>query len=366
MANPMQKKSRRSFLLGILVAVIIMGIVVAILLMQIMRMQQAEEERVASQIKVYALNMNVKSGQIITPDMLSQIETSRDAVPTNAVQDVTDYYLVDQDGNQIVTVVTDEETKETATAVIINGEEHILNNIEGNTATYTIQNEQTRTEETRTITMEGTPVMAKIDMQEKTVLTSNSIAQADDLVSDSTRLQEYNMIMLSTGLTTDDYIDIRLRMPSGLDYVVVSKKKIEVPIVDGVESASTIWVNLTEEETLMMSNAIVEAYMMEGAILYTTKYIEPGMQVASTPTYIPSEAVINLVQSDPNIVEEAKTAMISRFNSYAEQTRNSINGEISQTEEEDRETNLNTGVSTEVTTAQEQRQTYLEALAGGE
>ena len=58
--------------------------------------------------------------------------------------------------------------------------------------------------------------------------------------------------------------------------------------------------------------------------------------------------------------------MISRFNSYAEQTRNSINGEISQTEEEDRETNLNTGVSTEVTTAQEQRQTYLEALAGGE
>ena len=125
MANPMQKKSRRCFILGVLVAVLIMGIVVAILLMQIMRMQQAEEERVASQIKVYALNMNVKSGQIITPDMLSQIETSRDAVPTNAVQDVTNYYLVDQDGNQIVTVVTDEETKEKATAVIINGEELI-------------------------------------------------------------------------------------------------------------------------------------------------------------------------------------------------------------------------------------------------
>ena len=38
MANPMQKKSRRSFILGVLVAVIIMGIVVAILLVQIMRM----------------------------------------------------------------------------------------------------------------------------------------------------------------------------------------------------------------------------------------------------------------------------------------------------------------------------------------
>ena len=300
MANPMQKKSRRSFLLGILVAVLIMGIVVAILLMQIMRMQQAEEERLNSLVSAYVLTQDVKSGDAVDASMFQTVEIESTAVPTNAIN-----------GNTL-----DENT------------------------------------------------IAKIDLSMGTILTDSMITTSDEALTSDLRVQEYNMIMLSSGLTTDDYIDIRLRMPSGLDYVIVSKKKIEVPIIDGVESVNTIWVKLTEEETLAMSNAIVEAYMMEGAILYTTKYVEPGTQERATPTYIPSEAVINLVQSDPNIVQEAKNAMITRYNENAGQIRGSINSEISQTEEADRTTNLNSGISSEVSTAQEQRQSYLESLAG--
>ena len=300
MANPMQKKSRRSFLLGILVAVLIMGIVVAILLMQIMRMQQAEEERLNSLVSAYVLTQDVKSGDAVDTSMFQTVEIESTAVPTNAIN-----------GNTL-----DENT------------------------------------------------IAKIDLSMGTILTDSMITTSDEALTSDLRVQEYNMIMLSSGLTTDDYIDIRLRMPSGLDYVIVSKKKIEVPIIDGVESVNTIWVKLTEEETLAMSNAIVEAYMMEGAILYTTKYVEPGTQERATPTYIPSEAVINLVQSDPNIVQEAKNAMITRYNENAGQIRGSINSEISQTEEDDRTTNLNSGISSEVSTAQEQRQSYLESLAG--
>ena len=300
MANPMQKKSRRSFILGILVAVIIMGIVVAILLVQIMRMQQAEEERLNSLVSAYVLTQDVKSGDVVDSSMFQTVEIESSAVPTNAINGDT----------------LDENT------------------------------------------------VAKINLSMGTIITDSMITTSDETLTSDLRVQEYNMIMLPTGLTTDDYIDIRLRMPSGLDYVIVSKKKVEVPVIDGVESVNTIWVKLTEEETLAMSNAIVEAYMMEGAILYTTKYVEPGTQERATPTYVPSEAVINLVQSDPNIVQEAKNAMITRYNENAGQIRGSINGEISQTEEDDRTTNLNTGITTEVTTAQEQRQSYLEALAG--
>lgn len=300
MANPMQKKSRRSFLLGILVAVIIMGIVVAILLMQIMKMQEAEQERLDSLVVAYALKQDVKSGDVVDSTMFTTVEVDSGAVPSNAVN-----------GNTL-----DENT------------------------------------------------IAKIDLSKGTIITNSMITTSDEALTSDLRVQEYNMIMLSSGLTTDDYIDIRLRMPSGLDYVIVSKKKVEVPIIDGVESVNTIWVKLTEEETLAMSNAIVEAYMMEGAVLYTTKYVEPGTQEKSTPTYIPSEAVINLVQRDPNIVQEAKNAMISRYNENAGQIRGSINGELSQIEEDDRTTNLNAGVSSEVTTAQEQRQSYLDSLAG--
>ena len=40
--NPIQRKARNSFLLGILIAVVIMGVVVAILLMQLLKMKQEE------------------------------------------------------------------------------------------------------------------------------------------------------------------------------------------------------------------------------------------------------------------------------------------------------------------------------------
>ena len=190
------------------------------------------------------------------------------------------------------------------------------------------------------------------------------VTATDENVTNDLRIQEYNMINIQSQITSNDYVDIRLRMPSGLDYVVVSKKKVEVPQIDGIDSVNTIWVKLTEEETLAMSNAIVEAYQMDGSYLYTTKYVEPGTQGKATPTYVPSQEVINLVQSDPNIVQEAKNAMITRYNTYAGQIRNSINGELNRVESDDRTDGISSGVSKEVSTRQEQRQSYLDALAG--
>ncbi len=360
MANPMQKKSRRSFILGILVAVVLMGVVVAILLMQISKLKEEQDQLIANRVKVYALNKDIKSGQIITQDMLTEIETDKGGVPNNAINNLNDYYLVDQDGNDIITVSQKDENgnERLVTCVVIEGRNYAIENINENTGTITFNGQ------TRTIIMNSAPVLAKIDMNQKTILTSDSVVKSTETITDSTRLQEYNMIMLSTGLTSGDFIDIRLRMPSGADYLVVSKKQVEVPIIDGAESVNTIWVNLTEDEILTMSNAIVEAYMMEGAVLYTSKYVEPGMQEQATPTYIPSDAVRSLIERDPNIVQEAKNAILTRFNENQTDVRGSINGELSQIEPEDRTTNLNTGVTTEVTNAQQQRQSYLDALAG--
>ena len=41
-------------------------------------------------------------------------------------------------------------------------------------------------------------------------------------------------------------------MPNGTDYIVLSHKQIELPQIDGVETQDTIWMNLSEDETLMM------------------------------------------------------------------------------------------------------------------
>ena len=44
------------------------------------------------------------------------------------------------------------------------------------------------------------------------------------------------MVVLPTDLTTGDYIDVRAMFPNGQDYIVVAKKEVELPIIDGVES----------------------------------------------------------------------------------------------------------------------------------
>lgn len=297
--NPMQKKARSSFILGILVTVVIMGIIVALLLMQLMKLKDEEAKREKSLVNVYALTTDVKSGDTIDASMLKKVTTYSSASPANAVS---------------------------------------IGALTENT-------------------------VAKIDLYAGTVITNSMITESDDAITNDLRLQEYNMIKLASQITSDDYIDIRLRMPSGLDYIVISKKRVEIPAIDGIDSLNTIWIKLTEEETITMSSAIVEAYKMEGAVLYTTKYVEPGTQEKATPTYVPSASTVNLITQNPNVVDEAKQAIYQRYNNFTS-VRNNIDAEVSSIDADDAIDNVNSGVSSEISSAKEQRQSYLDALAG--
>ena len=56
-------------------------------------------------------------------------------------------------------------------------------------------------------------------------------------------------------------------MPNGGDYIVVSKKQV-------LKCDSTnISLNMYEEEIDIMSNAIIEYYIMPGSKLYATTYV---------------------------------------------------------------------------------------------
>lgn len=297
--NPMQRKAKNSFLLGVLLTMLVMGVIVGLLFLKIMNMQKTENERLANQKQVYVLSQDVKSGDKVDSANLTTITVDNAAVPSNAITP-------------------------------------------GSLTEYTV---------------------AKIDLKKGTTITAGMVTESSEETTADLRMQEYNMIKLSTQLATNDYIDIRLRMPSGLDYIVVSKKSVKIPVIGGEESSNTIWVKLSEAETLAMSNAIVEAYTMNGAILYTTTYTEPGMQDAATPTYVPSANVQNLMNQNPNILQEAKNALFTRYNSTSSIRTNNINGELSQYQEES-QGNISNGVSSEVTSAQEQRKSYLDALAG--
>lgn len=298
-SNPMQRKSRNSFILGLILGLFFMGAIAAFLLYKLKLMKDEETARIAKEKMVYVLSQDVKSGDELNASLFSLVSVTADAVPADTF---------------------------------------VANSLPEN-------------------------AVAKIDLKRGTILSQASVQESSEKETDDLRMQEYNMLKLSSQVQTGDYIDIRLRMPSGLDYIVVSKKKVEVPEVGGIPSESTIWIKMNEAETLAMSEAIVESYMVEGSVLYTTNYIDPGLQAQATPTYIPSESVINLITTNPNVVNEAKTAIYNRYTSDSIGTRNKISTEVNK-DPDKAESGVKAGTTSEITNAQTQRKNYLDSLAG--
>lgn len=297
--NPMQRKANNYLLIGVLVTLLITGTIIAILFMQLNKLNNTIKEQEAKMKKVYVVAKDINSGDIITQSNLKQVLATGEAIPSDAIN---------------------------------------VGNI---------------TEET----------VAKIDLKPGTVLTASMVNEKSEQTTADLRTQEYNMVLLPTQIQNGDYIDIRLRLPNGTDYIVVSKKKVEIPTIDGVESANTIKINVSEEEILLMSNAIVEAYWATGSKLYATTYVEPGMQDQATPTYLPSDKVIELMNTDPNIETVARNELFTRYNSTASSVRGNIANTLN-TYAAEGQSNVESGVQEEITRAKEERQSYLEALGG--
>ena len=67
--------------------------------------------------------------------------------------------------------------------------------------------------------------------------------------------------------------------------------------------------------------------------------------------------------NDSNIVNTAKMALLTRYNSNTS-VRDNINSSKNSVDVDDATSNISSGVKQEVSTAQEQRQDYLDALSG--
>jgi hypothetical protein len=153
-------------------------------------------------------------------------------------------------------------------------------------------------------------------------------------VDSNLREVEYNVFCINSNVIQNDYVDVRIRFPNGEDYIILSKKRILSPNIESFQCF--LW--LKEEEILNMSSAIVDAYIYSGAILYTTKYIEPNLQEESIPTYQPSLASLTLMEQDKNIVDKAskevnkqlRKAMENRLTEYMNLDISSVNWTLSE------------------------------------
>ena len=367
-SNPMQRKARNSFLLGMLLMLVITGAIIALLFMQLMEKNKKEKEQLQQMVKAYVLKEDVKSGQVITSDMLESKTVDKTLVPSNATSDIQvieNYALQDKEGNNVITK-TDKEGNANL-YLQKDGEDYQLYK-EDETQNYYIEKNNNK----EYVELNSVPLVAKVTMKKNTLITTELLSKIDSVVQNDVRKQEYNMIVLPMDLTTGDYVDIRVLLPSGQDYIVVSKKEVTIPSINGVDSEDTIWINLTEDEILHMSCAIIDTYKITGAKIYATKYTEAGMQEAATPTYPLSENTTALLTSNPNILEKAMNEIRARYsadnngdgNSDLPNLRNNyINGVIdSQGEQAD--SNVDTKMQESITNSKNERKEYLDSLAG--
>ena len=357
--NPMQRKARNSFLLGILVTLILTGLVIAFLLIQLKNYKEKEAEEQANSVKVWVLSQNVISGQVITTDMLTQQVTNKKLVPSNAIGDMSilsNYALSDKEGNE---VITEYKNNEATLYLMKNGNKQELK-MEDETGSYYVGTNENK----QYVELAEVPIIAKVDMNKNTVITIDMISKSDEKTTNDLRKMEYNMLILPTQLETGEYIDVRLSLPSGQDYIVVSKKQVEIPQIGGIDSEDTIWVKLTEEEIITMNNAIVDAYKMLGSKLYVATYTEAGIQDAATPTYVPKGEVMQLIIDNPNVIQEAKNGLYKRYQDYSKRVRDEVINPSIDNNGEEGEENLKTKVEEDIKTTKENRKQYLQSLGG--
>ena len=87
----------------------------------------------------------------------------------------------------------------------------------------------------------------RINAEAKTIVTESMLMdEVDKDPTISERLQEFNMLLLPSDLVEGDYVDIRITMPDGENYIVVSGKEVK-KLGTAIES-NTIFLQLDEEE----------------------------------------------------------------------------------------------------------------------
>lgn len=311
-ANPMQRKVRNSFLIGMLVMLIVAILIGAIIYVTMVSPLLKEKEAEANvQYKlVYLINNvnGIESGKTIQSTDVIVASLPSDKTPEDAI------------------IATQAELDGT---LPIDVESSVISNNDSEGLTYTNA--------------------ARCDIAKGTIL-SLSVLKRENL-DPTSRIIEYNMLTLPTMLEVEDYVDVRIAFPNGQDLLVVAHKSVEE-----INGANTISLFLSEAEILMMNSAIIENYVVKGSNMYVTKYRtnQAVDEIKNQITYVPTQEVKDLVAANSNISKDAQRAIANGDSSI----RNQINSQIQQYEEE-RNMNIENGINIQINNARTTRQEAL-------
>lgn len=153
------------------------------------------------------------------------------------------------------------------------------------------------------ITKDDLGSIACVDIEENMPIMKNMTQPF--VIDHDTREYELNVVNLMADQTENDYVDVRIMFPTGEDFIVLAKKQITNLDLKGCRFDSY----LTEEEILRIASATIDAYTITGTRIYTTRYVEQNLQHPATPNYLVKQETIDLINSDPNVLDKAQETL---------------------------------------------------------
>ena len=140
----------------------------------------------------------------------------------------------------------------------------------------------------------------KVDINPGTILSADMImAEKDETKKVYSR--EITLTSIPVSTIVGDYIDIRMILPNGEEYVVLSHERIE-RLYD-----TTITLHVSEEENAILNSVFGDLGSYNGFVLcYATKYLEPGKDTDTIAFYPVQHEMENFILYNPNIEDTTR------------------------------------------------------------
>lgn len=154
----------------------------------------------------------------------------------------------------------------------------------------------------------------KVDISADGPITADMLAKESYGPTD--RLQLVIVDAITPSLEVGDYIDLRMRTPYGVDYVVMSKKRIANIYDSGIE------VIMSESELMVYSGLLIDQFMNPGTMVYTSKYLDPTLQKSTYTMYVPPVEILEYMEVNSNMIYPYLTSdNVQGLRSYIESTQ---------------------------------------------
>lgn len=137
-------------------------------------------------------------------------------------------------------------------------------------------------------------------------------------IARDSRLYDVVLDEIPVGLKVGDYVDIRISLPLGQDYVGISHVRVYA-INDSV-----LKIDVSEKDLLTYKSMLIDSLIYPGTQIYATQYVEGMDQTPAISDYPLSTVVLAVAERDPNLLTAIQSNMINRRNSLVKGLNSAI------------------------------------------